>query len=322
MAISSTPSKVWDRRYLRVAKHVASWSKDPSTQCGAVLVRPNRTLASVGFNGFPKGMSDDPTLYGDRDKKYPRIIHSEWNAIRACKDSSLQDYTVYAWPMPPCDLCTAPLVQKGVSRSVCPHPSAEKLERWRIPFDFAVGTWKAKNADITYMDMDAPLLGFPEVPAGTPKWQKRFLALAQEVASWSRDPIDPRAAIIVRPDKTLCSLGFNGFPQGVDDTPLIEGQLDVRKSRMLEAELNAILFSQDPSMEGHLVYTWPSLPDLRAAVHLIAEGVKCIVAPAIPNQSVVRADALAAFAEAGVEVITVDLVIPEMESKRSPGFKP
>ena len=48
----------WDRRFLALAEHVADWSKDPSTKTGAVIVRPDRTIASMGYNGFPRGMAD------------------------------------------------------------------------------------------------------------------------------------------------------------------------------------------------------------------------------------------------------------------------
>src|SRR5260370_42252317 len=71
----------WDLRYLDMARLGSTWSKDPSTQTGAVIVRPNGTVAGVGFNGFPKGMSDDPALYANREEKYSRIVHCEVNAL-------------------------------------------------------------------------------------------------------------------------------------------------------------------------------------------------------------------------------------------------
>ena len=43
----------WDARFLDLAVYVADWSKDPSTKVGAVLVRPDRTIAALGFNRFP-----------------------------------------------------------------------------------------------------------------------------------------------------------------------------------------------------------------------------------------------------------------------------
>lgn len=304
--VTMNPSSPWDQRYLRVAHQVALWSKDPSTQCGAVLVRPNRTLASVGFNGFPRGMNDHPDLYAHRPTKYGRVIHSEWNAIQSSHDPSLEGYTVYAWPMPPCDLCTAALAQKGISRVVCPIPAAEKLERWKDQFVHAHGTWEQKGAAVNPLELEfmSPLFAFAE---GTEKWDGRFLNLAAEAASWSKDPISPRGAVIVRPDKTIASMGFNGFPQGVDDRPLVDGDAAIRSSRLIQAELNAILFSQDPTLQGSTAYVWSTPSDMRASVHLIHEGVRRLVVPVREGEEGVSPEVLAAWIEVGgcVEQIQV-----------------
>ena len=74
-------SKKWDDRYLQLAREVSTWSKDPSTQCGALLIGDSGQVLSQGYNGFPRGMDDDPKLYNERDIKYTRIVHAEMNAI-------------------------------------------------------------------------------------------------------------------------------------------------------------------------------------------------------------------------------------------------
>ena len=76
----------WKRRFIELAKHISTWSKDPSTQVGAVIVRPDKTIASVGFNGFPRGVDDRPEKLADRPLKYQMIVHAEINAIRARAD--------------------------------------------------------------------------------------------------------------------------------------------------------------------------------------------------------------------------------------------
>lgn len=120
----------WDLRFLEMAKMVASWSKDPSTKCGAVIVRPNKSVCSVGFNGFPQEMEDKIEWYSDRNEKYSRIIHSEMNAILFSQDVDMQGYTCYAYPYLPCDRCTVHLIQLGVSRFVCPKPTPDLETRW------------------------------------------------------------------------------------------------------------------------------------------------------------------------------------------------
>ena len=55
----------WDQRFIRVAREVSSWSKDPSKQIGAVIVKDKRILAT-GYNGFPKGIDDSADKYNNR----------------------------------------------------------------------------------------------------------------------------------------------------------------------------------------------------------------------------------------------------------------
>ena len=81
MAIHEPVSEKWDSRFLELAKHISEWSKDPSTKVGCVVVGEDREVRSTGFNGFPRGIEDDPTRLGDRDQKYPLICHAEENAI-------------------------------------------------------------------------------------------------------------------------------------------------------------------------------------------------------------------------------------------------
>jgi dCMP deaminase len=125
----------WDQRFLEMAKLVASWSKDPSTQAGAVIVRPDRTVASVGFNGFPSSMPDDPELYLDRVEKYSRIVHCEVNAQIFSRDPSLKGYTLYTWPFISCDRCCVQMIQAGITRMVAPRPTEEQLTRWAEAFN-------------------------------------------------------------------------------------------------------------------------------------------------------------------------------------------
>lgn len=118
----------WDYRFLQLATLVASWSKDPSTKCGAVITQDKRII-SLGFNGFPSGCSDAPVLYYDRDLKYERILHAEQNALLFAA-TSLLGATIYTVPFPPCARCTAQIIQAGIKRIVAPESSPELLARW------------------------------------------------------------------------------------------------------------------------------------------------------------------------------------------------
>lgn len=128
----------WDIRFLRLAEVVAGWSKDPSTQCGAVIIRPDKTVASMGFNGFPKGCDDDPDIYANRELKYARVVHAEVNAILHAQEP-LQGYTLYSWPPangPSCDRCTAQIIQAGITTVIhVMNENSDIASRWQESID-------------------------------------------------------------------------------------------------------------------------------------------------------------------------------------------
>ena len=125
----------WDRRFLQMAKLTSTWSKDPSTQCGAVITRGNRVV-SLGFNGFPRGINDSPELYKNRDLKLKIVLHGEENAILFA-NTNLEGCTIHVWPMPPCCGCASQIIQSGIKRVVTVFPSSELLNRWGEDFDIA-----------------------------------------------------------------------------------------------------------------------------------------------------------------------------------------
>ena len=111
-------SNKWDMRYGHLASVVAGWSKDPSTQVGAVIARPNKTIASVGYNGFPAKMEDRPEWYADRDEKLKRIIHAEHNALNHCEHDNITGSTIYVYPLRPCIRCARKIYERGITRVV------------------------------------------------------------------------------------------------------------------------------------------------------------------------------------------------------------
>lgn len=118
----------WDARFLELAEHVGSkWSRDPSTKVGAVIVRPDKTVASMGYNGFPRGVQDDEARYADRQLKYKLVCHAEANAIVSASEK-LTGCTVYVSPLFPCQECAKLVIQSGITRVVAP-PMNE--DRWQ-----------------------------------------------------------------------------------------------------------------------------------------------------------------------------------------------
>lgn len=139
-------SKTWDERFLALAHQVGSWSKDPSTQVGTVIVRPDRTVVSVGYNGFPRGTDDYHQLLDDRATKLKRTVHAEVNAILTSRER-LDGCTLYLTPLHPCATCAGIIVQSGIKRVVArmakaPHPD------WVEDFKAASRMFKEAGVDV------------------------------------------------------------------------------------------------------------------------------------------------------------------------------
>ena len=123
----------WDEYFLEMAIIVASRSRDPSTKVGAIIVRPNNTVAGQGYNGFSQKMEDIQELLDNREEKYSRVIHAEMNALIFAKEP-LSGYTLYS-SLLPCDRCFVVMAQSGIVRFVSPKPTVEQISRWGQAFD-------------------------------------------------------------------------------------------------------------------------------------------------------------------------------------------
>jgi dCMP deaminase len=123
-----TSLRKWDLRFIELAKHISQWSKDPSTQVGAVIVDKRNRVISMGYNGFPRGVKDSPARLNDREVKYSMVVHGEINALLFATQP-LDDSTLYLWPFLSCSKCTAIIINAGIKRVVAPlnyNPRWEK----------------------------------------------------------------------------------------------------------------------------------------------------------------------------------------------------
>lgn len=115
----------WDRYFMAIADITSRKSKDPSSQVGAVLVDDDNAVVSTGFNGFPKGTSDDPALYHNREEKYKRVLHAECNALLFADRKGSTMYITHH----PCSQCMAMMIQRGVKKIVFNNTNAEFMQR-------------------------------------------------------------------------------------------------------------------------------------------------------------------------------------------------
>ncbi|WP_343561463.1 deoxycytidylate deaminase [Kiloniella sp. b19] len=130
------PSQKWDSRYIRLAREVASWSKDRSTQVGAVIILADGTPGPYGFNGFPSQVNDDIDGRHGRPVKYDWTEHAERNAIyhAARVGISLSGGSVYVTHFPCPDCCRA-IIQSGIKAIIVDGLSKQDRDfttRWEI----------------------------------------------------------------------------------------------------------------------------------------------------------------------------------------------
>ena len=109
----------WDEYFMGIAMLAAMRSKDPNTQVGACIVSPDNIIISTGYNGMPKGCSDDEFPWdrkGDADDqtKYPYVVHAELNAILNANGRDLRGSRLYV-ALFPCNECAKAIIQSGVS---------------------------------------------------------------------------------------------------------------------------------------------------------------------------------------------------------------
>ena len=131
MATSSLDNK-WNKRYMAIAKDVASWSKDPNTQVGAVAVGDKGQILSQGYNGFPRGILDCEGRLNDRETKYKFVVHAEMNVIYNATYSgvSLNESRLYVYGLPVCNECCKGIIQVGIKEVYVAQECIDLRPHW------------------------------------------------------------------------------------------------------------------------------------------------------------------------------------------------
>jgi dCMP deaminase len=110
----------WDEYLMSIALLSAERSKDPNTQVGACIVNDKNKIVGIGYNGFPKGCSDDEFPWareGDfLQTKYAYVCHAEVNAILN-SNSNIEGCRMYV-ALFPCNECAKIMIQSGIKELV------------------------------------------------------------------------------------------------------------------------------------------------------------------------------------------------------------
>lgn len=142
----------WNTRYMNIAKEVSSWSQDPSTKVGSVIVGTQGQIISQGYNGFPRGVADGKGRYHDRSVKYKLIVHAEANAIYNAIHSgaSTVGSTIYVHGLHICHECAKAIIQTGISKIVLDSKPLDD-PRWKESAEYSLMMLKEANVEVTYL---------------------------------------------------------------------------------------------------------------------------------------------------------------------------
>ncbi|MCB1859493.1 MAG: dCMP deaminase family protein [Gammaproteobacteria bacterium] len=140
----------WDTRFLSLAAHISGWSKDPSSQVGAVITDGNRII-SLGYNGFAARVEDSDERLTDRQCKLNLTIHAEENAMIFAK-RDLRGCTVFV-THPPCPRCASKLIQEEIRRVVHIVPSEDFLSRWADDLALSREMYREAGVEVTAYEL-------------------------------------------------------------------------------------------------------------------------------------------------------------------------
>lgn len=143
----------WHLRFLRLAREVASWSKDPSTQVGCVIVDQSRRVVSLGFNGLPAGLHDTAERLLNRDLKLALTIHAEENALLFA-GRPVHGCVAFV-TRHPCAHCAAKLIQSGIGAVIyLTNPDFDR--RWAD--NLAISAHALAEAGVPILAINSDLL--------------------------------------------------------------------------------------------------------------------------------------------------------------------
>lgn len=116
----------WKDYFTNLAKLTSMRSKDPVTKVGCVIVNNKNRIVSLGYNGFPNGISDSKLPWTKHSKniedtKYPYVLHAEENCILNSSIFDLSDCTLYTTHYP-CHKCARMIIQKGITKVIYVNP--------------------------------------------------------------------------------------------------------------------------------------------------------------------------------------------------------
>ena len=139
----------YNEKLIKLAEHIATWSKDPGAQVGAVVVDKLGRVIGIGYNGFPRGIADDYRL-DHREEKLCMTVHAEINAIlnSTHEPRGCILYCTHA----PCSTCAAVIIQSGIKEVY--YANGDLSARWEAQRKLALAMFD--EAGVVACEMRQP----------------------------------------------------------------------------------------------------------------------------------------------------------------------
>lgn len=115
-----------DEYAVRMAETASERSEDPYVKVGTCLLRHDKTVAAVGYNGAPSGVEID---WSDRDGRRDWVIHAEANALRYVTPGEVG---LMATTMMPCERCILLVAAYKIPRVVYRDALTENYDPSKI----------------------------------------------------------------------------------------------------------------------------------------------------------------------------------------------
>ena len=145
----------WDKQFMDLTKHYASWSKDKNTGVGAVIVNSENTDIIKGYNGFPRGANDEIETRHEKPLKYVWTEHAERNALykAARLGVSTKGCKMYVNYFP-CVECTRAIIQSGIKEVIAPEPDLSH-KKWGESWKHSIEMLNECGVKINYYKDDS-----------------------------------------------------------------------------------------------------------------------------------------------------------------------
>lgn len=137
----------WDRRFIELAYHIASWSNYPGRKVGAVVVDARNNIKSTGYNGLPRGVEDNNLQRFNPEVKYKWAEHAERNAIFNAGVSLVGCRMYVSWF--PCMDCARAIVQTGIGELIAIEPDLEDKD-WGNDFKLVIELLEEAGVIVRY----------------------------------------------------------------------------------------------------------------------------------------------------------------------------